>query len=521
MDREKNHMKTKLILAVGMLTCGLACLAQENKAADPGTNVLGGEILPQVTIVDTPLPTAINNLARMANVNVIIDERITAGTPGPDGKIPAPKNVTLKWENVTALQALTALLDNNNLQLVMNDKTHISKITAKDPTALEPLVATVLPLKYSNPSNVVVMLQPTLSARSRIIADGRTGQLIILSTDAELTQIRLVLSKLDTSPSQILIEARFLETTRNPRSIKGIDWSDTLSGQRFSFGNGIASGSTSFSKPPGSSSESTSGTTVWGAGIGGLSANTAMGLTPGIGFLNAQGVNAVLSFLNTDSDAQSLATPRAVALEGVPTELSVVRNIPVFEEEQGANAGGVQQPNTVKANYALNGPNGTILNEVGTKLVVTPRIYGVTNVFLDLKPEISTIEAQPASQTLSGRVSTAPIFARRKLVTQAMVPSGNTLVLGGLVSHDAAKNMTKVPLLGDLPGIGRAFRSDDKTLNKRNLMIFITPTIVDTTDYQPNDAARDFLKHRASDPVDAEWIPYDSAVPYDWTKPLE
>ena len=246
-----------------------------------------------------------------------------------------------------------------------------------------------------------------------------------------------------------------------------------------------------------------------------------MGLTPGIGFLNAQGVNAVLSFLNTDSDAQSLATPRAVALEGVPTELSVVRNIPVFEEEQGANAGGVQQPNTAKANYALAGPNGTILNEVGTKLLVTPRIYGGTNVFLDLKPEISTIEAVAASQTLSGKVSTAPIFARRKLVTQAMVPSGNTLVLGGLVSHDSSKNMTKIPLLGDLPGIGRAFRSDDKKLNKRNLMIFITPTIIDQNDYQPNDAARDFLKTRGADPVDAEWEPYDSAVPHDWTQPVQ
>ena len=86
-------MKTKLLLALGILTFSLAGLAQENKAADPATNALGGEILPQVTIVDTPLPTAINNLARMANVNVIIDDRITAGTPGPDGKIPAPKNV--------------------------------------------------------------------------------------------------------------------------------------------------------------------------------------------------------------------------------------------------------------------------------------------------------------------------------------------------------------------------------------------------------------------------------------------
>src|ERR1041384_3381662 len=207
-------MNTKLILSVGLLSLGLVCSAQDTKPAD--TNALGGEILPQITIVDTPLPTAIQNLARMAGINDDIDSRITAGTPGPNGQIPPPRNVTIKWENITALQALTALLDSNNLQLVMNEKTKVAKITAKDPAQLEPLVVNVVPLKYSNASNIVALLTPTLSSRSKVVADNRTGQLIVLSTDAELSQIKSVLAKLDVSPAQILIEARFIETTRNP-----------------------------------------------------------------------------------------------------------------------------------------------------------------------------------------------------------------------------------------------------------------------------------------------------------------
>ena len=103
--------------------------------------------------------------------------------------------------------------------------------------------------------------------------------------------------------------------------------------------------------------------------------------------------------------------------------------------------------------------------------------------------------------------------------THVLIPSGNTLVMGGLVSDSRSKSYTKVPILGDLPGIGLAFRQDKKERNKSNLIIFVTPTIIEDSDFQA--AQSDFMKT----PLQAlpEWkeSDWDNGKPHDWTKPVE
>ena len=116
-------------------------------------------------------------------------------------------------------------------------------------------------------------------------------------------------------------------------------------------------------------------------------------------------------------------------------------------------------------------------------------------------------------------MSTAPIFARRKLTTTAVIPSGFTLVLGGLVNDSAVKNSTKIPILGDLPLIGLIFRHEGKSVNKDNLMIFVTPTIVQAEDYQGNHEAKPFFKTRPVVKMDMDPGAFDSGKAYDWTKP--
>jgi general secretion pathway protein D len=225
----------------------------------------------------------------------------------------------------------------------------------------------------------------------------------------------------------------------------------------------------------------------------------------------------VLAFLNTDADTKSIAFPRTVALDGEKTSLMVVQNIPVFEQQQSAPAAGASQGlATVLPNYDKV-VGGTILNEVGVKLTVLPRIAGPTNVLLDLRPEISQKDALVASDTLNGQVNTAPIFDRRSIVTEASVPSGYTLVLGGLESDNVIKNFTKVPFLGDLPGLGYLFRSDSKSRTKDTILIFVTPTIIQDSDFQPGNST--FLKRKGSSPSDVEEAPWDTGKPYDWTKP--
>ena len=495
-----------------------------------------------VTFSDVALTDAIRSLALQAGLNIIFDPNLLVA---PDGHPFPPPQVTEKWRNLTAMQAMQALLETWGWQLVWDSRTKVGRITKKDLAAKEPLVITVVQLRYSTPSNIVKEVEGTLSPGSAIIRDDRTRQLIVRTTERELFGVQALIAKLDSATRQVLVEARIVETSKDITSAKGVDWTGTLAAQHISFGNGLTQGSTAsgttINSASGGSTVSPGGSTISGGSAspitslssnvtsftstitgatssgGGFSVNTARGISPATAFLNADGVQAVLSFLNTDNDSKTIAFPRTVALDGVPTTLAVVQNVPVFVQTQSAPAGGSASGlATIQPNYDLT-VEGTILNEVGVKLTVTPRIAGPTNVILDLKPEISQQLPGFVSETLNGQVNQAPSFSRSRIVTQASVPSGYTLVLGGLDQDIVNKTFTKVPFFGDIPGLGSLFRSDTRTHNAETVLLFVTPTIVSDSDYQLADSHFERRKPAsASAQNESAW---DTGEPYDWTKP--
>ncbi|MDB6056190.1 MAG: type and secretion system protein [Verrucomicrobiales bacterium] len=542
-------IKLSLILAVALAACGICHAAgtdaAKSKAAPAEgmkavTNAPSEEIAAVIEFnSDTTLPQAVQTLARSAGINIQFDPALINQVK-PDGTpMPPPVVNAVRWENITAKQALNALLENYNWRMVQDVSTGISRVTRKD-TNSEPMVTTVVQLNYASPTNIAAAVTNTLSKTSRIIPDHRTSQIIVLTQEKELEGLIALIKKLDRATRQVLIEAKIIETTRNPRSVKGVNWTDTLSAQNVTFGNGITTGTVNSLQTTGSGTGAGSTTTpnaghvlsggggglsggltnvtslVTQVGNGGLSLNTARGFSPATAFLNADGVHAVMSFLNSDSDTKNLALPRTVALDGVPTELSVVRNVPIFEQEQSQAAGSGSPLATAKPNYEKKVGN-TIINEVGIKLNVVPRIVGMTNVMMSVAPEISVKEPQLETQVLGGFPNSAPVFSRRKITTDAVVPSGYTLVLGGLDNDNTANVSTKVPILGDIPGLGFLFRSSDKQRAKQNLLIFVTPTIVDDSDYQQTPS--DFLKTRFAPMPEKDESAWDSAKPYDWTKP--
>src|SRR3989441_1102028 len=212
--------------------------------AQPGT------ILPLIVMDEVSLREAIRNLARGAGLNYMLDPKIGYGQIGSDGKpIPEP-TVSIRWENVTAEQALLSLLNNYDLQLVEDPKSRIARITKKDPLAPPPLSTKVIQLKYASPTNVIIAVQNTLTdKRSKVVGDVRTSQIVVLATEQEQVDVDLLVERLDTITKQVLIEARLLEMTMNPTTSKGIDWSGTLQAQNFSFGNGVMSGASTTTTP--------------------------------------------------------------------------------------------------------------------------------------------------------------------------------------------------------------------------------------------------------------------------------
>ncbi len=456
------------------------------------TNVATSPVIPLIVMDDVPLTDAIKNLARQANLNYMLDPRIAFGQPGPDGKAVPQPTVSIRWENITAEQALNAMLNNYGLQLVDDPKTKIARVTIRDPAAPDPLISKTVQLKYASPTNILFSVQTALvDKRSKIIGDIRTSQLVVLATEKEMDAVENLVQNLDTPTKQVLIEAKLLETSINPQTIKGVNWAGTLQGQNVAFGNNLQT------KPVTTDSMNPPLATLWPK----VMVDTAKGFNPATAFLNADGVNAVISFLNQNSEARVISEPRTVTLDNETAHLSVVRATPIINVTAGT-------ANTT-------GGSAITYTNLGVILDVTPRISANNVINLKVIPQVSR-KFDTVSKLINGLPFEADEYDLRTIETRVMIPSGNTLVLGGLVQDDIRQGNTKVPVLGDIPFMGNLFRSDSKSRQKSNLLVFITPTIVQDTDYQ--ETRSDFLKTRLVQDRTPDWGAWDSGKPYDWSK---
>jgi type II secretory pathway component GspD/PulD (secretin) len=475
-----------------------------------------GATIPLIQFQDVPITTAIEALARQAGINYLLDPKIGYGQPDANGQIKAEPNLSIRWENIPAQHALEALLDNYGLQLVADVKTKIYRITVKDPSAPVSLTTRVIQLKYASTTNMMESIQGTLTdKRSRVIPDTRTSQLVVVATDSEQAAVDTLVSELDTPTKQVLIETRLVEISSNPTSSKGIDWSGTLAAQNVSFGNSSLFLVPPTAATPGTETTVNGVTTISGAQpeqpglLSGVLGNPAViGSTlGGFGkqwFLNADGANAVLSFLNSSADAQVMSTPRVVTLDNETAIISVIRTYPILQTTAGTQG----SPGGSSISYS----------NVGTVLEVTPRISANDNIRLKVRPVVSTFFGY-ATLTAQGATSQAPQFDTRVLETQVLIPNANTLVMGGLVDDNPSDTSTKVPILGDIPYLGAVFRSETKSADKKNLLIFITPTILQDADFHPTTT--DFLNaqpEKRKETLDPNSV-WDSAKPHNWANP--
>ncbi|MEY4917975.1 MAG: hypothetical protein RL616_1888 [Verrucomicrobiota bacterium] len=484
-----------------------AVVAAEIVAAAPTS-------IPLIQFSDVPIRTAIENLARQAGINYMLDPKIGYGEADAAGQIKAEPQLSIRWENISAENALLALLDNYNLQINRDKKTGIDRITMKDPTAPPVLITRVIQLQYASVSNMVESVQPALTdKRSKVLADSRTSQMVVVATDPEQSAVDILIKQLDKPTRQVLIETKLVEISSQPHTTKGVDWTATLGAQNVTFGNGNTTGSRVTSPTSaGGSGSTTPGTgypvaadgsqsvlnLLQTVGKGGFSASTAAGLVPYTAFMNADGVNATISFLNASYNAQVMSTPKVVTLDNEMAQIEVTRQFPVISVGAGTQNS--------------SGSSSVTYSNIGTILRVTPRISANDKIWLRVAPELSS-HFGDQKVSISGGGGNAgfsfsvPIFDTRRLLTQVLIPNGHTLVMGGLIRDNPTSSYSKVPILGDIPWLGWGFRSEDKGMEKDNLIIFLTPTIVKDDDFTA--APTDFLHQK-------EHVMKQSMNPHSW-----
>jgi len=214
--------------------------------------------------------------------------------------------------------------------------------------------------------------------------------------------------------------------------------------------------------------------------------------------LDAGSVNLVMSYLNRDSDTELLSSPRVVTTDNGKAKVAIATQYPIPNFQFSESTGSFQI-------------NGFEYKDIGITLNVTPRINKNDFVTLEVTPEAST-QTGTADLSSGGSTVQIPIIDTRTATTTVLIKSGNTLVIGGLMRSDIIDRYTKVPIAGDIPGVGAFFRSKSLSKLKQNLLIFVTPTIVkpeSQTGYEQYYSGFPQEELYTND----KWMPRDNAKP--------
>ena len=287
--------------------------------------------------------------------------------------------------------------------------------------------------------------------------DAGTNSLIINAPARIMQEMNTVIDRLDIRRAQVKVDAIIVELSERRANDLGVNW--VAQGAQ----DDSPIGGTNFSSPGSPGIFELGAAAAGEAGASALT-NLPQGLLAAVGEVTDTGTSwaALLSALATDASTNIIATPTIVTLDNEPAEISVGSQVP-FLTGQYSSTGG--------ATGVLN-PFQTInRSDVGTRLMITPQINEGSGVKLLIEQETSSLSA-----AVEGAVDL--VTDNRSITTTVFVDDGNILVLGGLIDDQLREIERRVPVLGQLPGIGALFRSQSTELEKTNLMVFIRPTIL-------------------------------------------
>ncbi|MCA4814589.1 type IV pilus secretin PilQ [Acinetobacter towneri] len=300
-----------------------------------------------------------------------------------------------------------------------------------------------------------------LSPRGTVSVDPRTNTLIINDTSAKIDQIRQMIDLLDVSVKQVMIEARIVRATTDFTKEMGVKWG--ILSQGITNNNHLLVGG--------------SDTTLWNLrepekndDLGGWkyeierpqNLNVDLGVTsPGasriaFGLISLSDfmLDLELSALQADGYGEVISTPKVLTADKQNAKVASGTQIP-YQSSEGGGVNAVSTTEFIDATLSLD---------------VTPSITPDGKVQMQL----NITSDSPGAPTPTGQLT----INKNAVNTNVLVDNGETVVLGGIFEQQTANSQTKVPFLGDIPYIGRLFRKDIKSDNKRELLIFVTPRIV-------------------------------------------
>ena len=408
--------------------------------------------------------------------------------------------VTLRLTDKSPREVMDVIAESNGL--IIEERKGVTYIMTQAEKAKEPTVSAQYTFSYAQADAILPLLQSQLTSGVAPQFDKRTNTVFYRDNKSNLDKVKEFLLSVDTPTQQVMIEARLVEVNANPKQAYGLNWSgvvgSTGSPQKLSYGAsglpsrslvgatqvvGVTAANPAGVRVPVLGPDGTqiqvpqiSGLPTIDQGTnGGYRLNDFLrnGTRGGSMLSNLAGQFAILSvpqmsvtlrLLNEDSDAEFLANPRIVASNNQKATIKITRSQPVpnlnFNEQQA------------KAVFS-----GFQDKEFGNTLTVTPTINKDKYVSMQVQPEISN-KVGDATFAFEGATVSSPVIDKRTFDSNVLIRSGDTLAIGGLLQDEGSKGRVKVPIAGDIPLFGYLFQEKTAQRTKRNLLVFVTPTII-------------------------------------------
>ena len=410
-------------------------------------------------------------LADVSGRNIIVSDSVAG-------------NVTLRLQNVPWDQALDIVLATKGLDMRENGGVIIvapadeiaSREKAdlearKDIRELEPLLSEYLQVNYAKASDLAELMKgkggkgsSMLSDRGSVAIDERTNTLLVQDVSENVAQIRRLVSTLDIPVRQVLIESRIVIVNDDFSRDLGMRWgvtavNDTSDGLIAVSGSG--SGTNTIVNSALNNQQSTGSMYPVQLPAQGDRYNVNLPVANPAGRLGLALlgddylVDLELSAAQAEGRGEVISSPRVITAN--QKEASIRQGVEIPYQESSSS-----------------GATSTQFKEAVLSLKVTPQITPDDRIILDL-----TVTKDSVGQVVSdARGGSIPSIDTREVVTQVLVNNGQTVVLGGVYETEEGEQVSKVPFLGDIPGVGVLFRSTRKISNKSELLIFVTPKIL-------------------------------------------
>ncbi len=373
------------------------------------------------------IQTVLRSLSEFSGKNIVASKEVKG-------------QVTLRLRGVPWRHALDIVLRSQGLGMVETGQTIvISNVETLRKEALErrtadrnaeellPLSTRILPINYASAKEMSKSVEKSMTKRGHIEVDDRSNSLIATDIEDRLDQVESMVRNLDTKTAQVEIVARLVDVDEASTRQLGIEW-------------GV------------------NNLDVFDAGVSENVAMRAADVTNAAGTMKIGTVkpfgslDATLQALETQNKANIISNPRITTVNNREANVVVGQQIPLIVQDFAGNA-------------------VTQLTTIGIKLSVTPHINSGNKITMDVHPEVSDLASQ---STVQGGI----IINTTMADTRVMVNDGETAVIGGLIRSNESTTERGVPVLMDIPLIGNLFKSTSKTKQKRELLIFVTPKIL-------------------------------------------